>query len=473
MTRRAAKYKRISRDREGLALGIERQDHDLDALAERRGLVWASGDDGDYFDNDLSASTKSRKPRPDYQRLLTNAKAGKFEVIAAYTTSRITRRPREFEDLIDLATQHGIEFQYVRSPEFDLSTAQGREIARMLAARDAREAEETGERVTAQKRQAATGGRWKGGRRPYGYEADGVTIRPAEAVEVLRASQAVLTGTSLRSLAADMNRRGLKTSTGKAWRQDTMRKVLLRPRNAGLMEHQGEIVGEAKWPAIVPEHTWRGVVATLKDPGRRTQFSSVRRWMGSGLYRCHCGAVVRATTGGVRTNQPKTAYMCSGRKCVARTAEDVDAFVTAVVLKRLARPDAVELLQAPGVDTAALHVEAAALRAQLDELAGMYARRVVTARQLETGTAALRRQLDAIDARLAEATRGSVFAGLVGAADVAAAWDRLDLDRRRAVVAELMTVVLLPARKGRPAGWKPGESYFDPETVRIKWQTDS
>lgn len=467
MTRRAAKYKRISRDREGLALGIERQDQDLDALAERRGLVWT----GDYFDNDLSASTKSRKPRPGYQQLLVDARAGKFEVIAAYTTGRITRRPREFEDLIDLAVQHGIEFQYVKSPEFDLNTAQGRRIARTLAAQDAGEAEDIAERVAAQKRQAAASGQWKGGRRPYGYEDDGVTVRPPEAAEVLRASQSVLTGTSLRSLAVDMNRRGIKTSTGKAWRQDTVRKLLLRPRNAGLMEHQGEVIGSASWPAIVPEDIWRGVVATLTDPGRRTQFSSVRRWMGSGLYLCHCGALVRATTGGVRKNQPKTAYMCSAGKCVARTAEEVDAFVTAVVLERLARQDAVQLLQAPGVDTAALHVEAAALRAQLDELAGMYARRVVTASQLEIATADLRRQLGAIDARVADATRGSVFAGLVGAADPARVWDRLDLDRRRAIIAELVTVVLQPSKKGRRPGWLPGESYFDPRSIAIEWRT--
>jgi site-specific DNA recombinase len=32
----------------------------------------------------------------------------------------------------------------------------------------------------------------------------------------------------------------------------------------------------------------------------------------------------------------------------------------------------------------------------------------------------------------------------------------------------LMTVTILPARRGRRPGWRPGESYFDPDTVKIE-----
>jgi hypothetical protein len=30
-----------------------------------------------------------------------------------------------------------------------------------------------------------------------------------------------------------------------------------------------------------------------------------------------------------------------------------------------------------------------------------------------------------------------------------------------------MDVTILPAKRGRRAGWRAGESYFDPATVRI------
>ena len=50
--------------------------------------------------------------------------------------------------------------------------------------------------------------------------------------------------------------------------------ILVRPRNAGLI-HTGdprgefEIIGPAKWPAIVDEDTWRAVHALLTAPSRR------------------------------------------------------------------------------------------------------------------------------------------------------------------------------------------------------------
>lgn len=465
----AAKYKRISRDREGLALGIDRQDQDLDALAERLGLTIV----GDYFDNDVSASTKSTKPRPGYKQMLADAKAGKFQVILAYTSGRLTRRPRENEDLIDLAVHHGITFEYIRSPSFDLNTAQGRMIARTLAAQDAAEAEEIAERVARQKLQAATSGEWRGGRRPYGYADDGVTVIPDEATEVLRASEAVLRGESLRSIAADMNTRGLKTSSGQPWRQDAIRRVLLRARNAALVEHRGEVLEgvQAAWPAIVPEDTWRAVRAVLTDPKRLTHLTSVRRWMGSGLYICGvCGDVVRVHTSNAR-GQGKPQYVCKTSKCIARTAAEVDQYVSELVIERLSRPDAAQLLARDAVrDTAELHTKALALRQRLDGLAVEYADGYIDARSLRTGSERIRQQLDQVEQEIADASRGSVLTGLVGADDVAAVWEQLHLDRKRAVVAHLMEVKLLTSGRGRPPGWRPGDSYFRPETIHILWR---
>src|SRR5688572_6170081 len=88
--RRAAIYARISADREGRELGVERQGDDCAELAHRRD--WEVVDT--YIDNDMGASTRSRKKsRPEYQRLLSDARTGRFQVIIAYTSSRLTRRP--------------------------------------------------------------------------------------------------------------------------------------------------------------------------------------------------------------------------------------------------------------------------------------------------------------------------------------------------------------------------------------------
>jgi site-specific DNA recombinase len=465
---RAAIYCRISSDREGLELGVERQQEDCRDLAVRHGLTVVEV----FVDNDVSASTKARKERPEYRRMLADAREGRFDTIVAYTTSRLTRKPRENEDLIELAESHGISYQYVRSPAVDLNTAAGRRYARWSAANDAGEAEETAERVARAKLQAATQGKFRGGRRPFGFEPDGVTLREAEAAEIRHATEQALAGVSLAGIARDLNARRVATSTGKAWTGREVGRLLARARNAGLVERHGEILGPAQWPAIVDEGTWRAVRAMLADPGRLTTPGPTRRWLLSGIAKCGvCGSGVLVTSTRNRAGGRWPVYTCRPGRHVARACEQVDALVNDLVVARLSRPDAVDLLAVDaGVDVGELHRTAAGLRARLDELAGLFARGVVDARQLERGTTDLRAQLETVEGQLAAAASKSVFHGVVDVDDVGEVWAGLSLERRRAVVSALVEVTILKARRGRTPGWRPGAPYWDPESVRVEWR---
>jgi site-specific DNA recombinase len=68
VTRRAAIYCRISRDRIGAGLGVERQETECRELAARLGWTVAVV----YVDNDISAY--SGKARPGYRALLEDLK---------------------------------------------------------------------------------------------------------------------------------------------------------------------------------------------------------------------------------------------------------------------------------------------------------------------------------------------------------------------------------------------------------------
>lgn len=458
---RAAIYVRISRDRVGAGLGVERQEQDCRELAAQLGHTVTEV----YADNDLSAY--SGKPRPAYRRLLADIAAGRTDVVLAWHTDRLHRSPSELEEYIAICDARRVPTHTAKAGVLDLATPSGRLVARQLGAVARYEVEHQVERQRRAKLQAAASGRWGGGRRPYGYEADGCTIREAEATVLREVIDSVLTGSSLRAETARLNAAGLTTSTGRAWQPTELRRVLMRARNAGLREHRGAIQGEAEWPALVNEEKWRAVCSVLADPARRTSYSTARKWLLSNLAVCGvCAAPLRVTLLAT-TRRSIPSYTCNAGKHVVRNAAELEAFVNDVVIDVLSRPDAVERLRpsAPEMDVAALRAGAAAIRQRLDDLADDLG---LDERVLSRRTQALQARLDELEQQLADAGRGSVFSGLVDAPDVAAAWAKMHLDRRRAVIDGLMTVVVHRAGKGRRRGWKPGESYFDPRSVEIR-----
>jgi site-specific DNA recombinase len=455
-------YVRISRDRVGAGLGVDRQEADCRALAGRLGVDVL----GVHADNDLSAY--SGKPRPAYRRLLADLDAQLADVVIVWHTDRLHRRPAELEEYVDLCDRRGVITQTVKAGPIDLATASGRMQARMLGAAARYEVEHMIERQESAKLQTAVAGKWSGGPRPFGYGPDGVTVVEAEAAEVRRAADALLAGSSLRAVTADWNARGIRTSTGRAWAPTEVKKMLIRPRNAGLRQHRGQVIGAAVWPPILAEDTWRALCAKLSDPGRRTSPPPGRVWLGSGLFLCGvCGATVIAATSTTGSGGRNPGYRCRTRRHVTRSTVKVDAFVTAVVLARLARPDAVGLLAAgERVDRAALHTEALSIRAQLDELGRMYGARQLDGRQVAEASAVLHADLAGVEAEIARVSSRSALAGVAGARDPAVVWGGLDLDRRRAVVDALMSVTILRPRLGRV----PGGGYFDPDAIRIDWR---
>ena len=460
---RAAIYCRISKDRAGAGLGVDRQEQDCRELANR--LDWSVADV--FADNDLSAY--SGKPRPRYRDMLDAIQAGRVDAVIAWHNDRLHRSAVELEEYIEVCG--AVPTHFVKAGPLDLSTASGRMTARITGAVARHEVEHMIERQKAAKLQAGQAGKYRGGQRPFGYERDGVTVRPAEAAAVLDASRRVLHGETLGSIAREWNDKGITTATGAGWTSISLHKVLIRPRNVAIIEHEGRELAEAKWPAIVPLDVWRALRELLADPTRRHPRSVDRRWLGSGLFLCgvcNDGTTMRSasTTGG--TTGPKRAtYRCKAGAHLARVAEPVDEFITKVVLRRLARPDARLLLRArPDVDIAGLSAEAEALRVRDGGLVEMFATGVITRGEVEVNRQRIRDRLAEIAAEMAAAAAGSPLDGFAGSDDVRAAWEAATVSRRKAIIDTLMVVTLLPAPRGR----RPGGHYFDADSVRVEWR---
>lgn len=454
---RAGIYLRQSRDVEGTGAAVDRQREDCVALCQSRG--WPIIET--FIDNDVSATSVKR--RPSYDRMLVAADAGRFDVIVAWHADRLARKLTDLEHLVVLAQRTGVKIATVTG-DLDLTTDTGRLVARILASVAAGEVERKSARQRRANLQRAQAGDPLTGPRPFGYDADRMTIRPAEAAAVARLYESLLAGTAVRSLAADLNRRGFVTGRGNPWRHTSLRALLMNPRNAGLRAYHGEIIGPATWPAIVGEETWRAAVSLLGDGARRKTTSTATRWLLTGIAACGpCSDTGRPTlvVSGSR-GRGVSVYRCRISAHMMRKADVIDELVAAVVVERLRRPDARELLvdqNRPDVD--ALRADALALRQRLHVLAVEFADGSLTAGQLRTATERVRARLSDVEQTMASGDRAAVLRELVGVADVDRVWQSLPLDRRRAVVRALMDVTILRGRSGRG---------FDPESVRIEWK---
>jgi site-specific DNA recombinase len=459
---RASIYCRISRDREGAGLGVATQEADCRELAQRLGWEIVSV----HPDNDLSAY--SGRPRPGYAALLREIRGGEIGGVLAWHTDRLHRSPAELEDYVVACESRGVITHTVKAGEIDLSTASGLMVARILGATARHEVDHMIERQRRAKLRSAEAGEWKGGRRPYGYEADGITVREDEAQTVREATTALLAGASIRGLIREWNDAGRRTTSGNKWATNSFRTTLLKVRNAGLMEHRGQIIRKAEWPAIVPEPQWRALVELLNSPGRRTNVANTaRRWLGSGLYRCQCGSALICSS-----SNKGPAYRCrDGCGKLSRKQRDVDNFVSKVIVERLRRPDLADLLSRDDEgQLSRLEAESVSLRSRLDSLAALFGQGVIDAQQLTEGSREINRRLEEVREETAALYHGTALAGVADADDPGAAWLDAPLDRKRAVLDALAEVTLVPGGLGRPAGWRPGESYFRPELVKIDWR---
>ena len=206
---RAAIYARISKDKVGAGLGVERQQADCRALAERLGWPVVEV----FTDNDLSAYSGKRRPR--YRAMLEAIRAGRVDAVIAWHNDRLHRSPTELEEYIVACEPRSVPTHCVKAGPLDLTTANGRMTARITGAVTRGEVEHMSERICAQKARATADGKWTGGERPFGYTRDGMALMPAEADAIRDGVRRVLAGESVSRSPRAGRRRCRRCGTGR------------------------------------------------------------------------------------------------------------------------------------------------------------------------------------------------------------------------------------------------------------------
>ncbi|MBM3696269.1 MAG: recombinase family protein [Actinobacteria bacterium] len=466
--RRAAIYARISSDPEGTRLGVDRQIADCRRLAADLG--WEVHDT--YVDNDLSAS--SGRLRPEYVRLCDDVKAGVVDAVLGWHTDRLHRQPRELEDFIDLIDAAGdVLIRTVMAGEVDLETADGRAFARMRGAMARSEADKQSARIRRKHAELAAAGKLAGGgTRPFGYTPDRLHLVAEEAAIIREAAARVLAGESLRSVAGDLNERGVRTTTGGGWSLQSLGRMLRSARISGRREHHGQVVAPAVWPAIISAadsdrlRSLRSRAAGPALAGRTPR----RYLLTGGLLRCgRCGTpmVSRPRTDGARRYvcAPGPGFGGCGR--MATVAEPVEALVAEAVLQRLDTPQLAAALsdaRRASTEAEALHEQVAADEALLDQLAADVGARRISHREWMAARQPIQARIDAAQRRLSRISPTQPVDEYAGRSHLLRdAWAGLPLTRQNAIIRLILDhVVVTPAVKGR--------NTFDLNRFRPVWR---
>jgi DNA invertase Pin-like site-specific DNA recombinase len=193
---KAVVYLRVSTDEQaGSGLGLEAQEAACRRWADYRGVEVAA------VEVDVCSGGKLPADRDGFRRALARLETGAADCLLVAKLDRLTRSSRGLVDALDLSREHAFVL-VILDPECDTSTAAGRFVLGIMAEVAALERELIRERT----RSALAAKRARGERQGPGPQLD-----PALRGWIVAEVEA---GRSKKSLARDLNERGVPTATG-------------------------------------------------------------------------------------------------------------------------------------------------------------------------------------------------------------------------------------------------------------------
>jgi DNA invertase Pin-like site-specific DNA recombinase len=392
-------------------LGDERQRSPEGQVADCLGVLAERGlQSGEvHVDRGLSA-WKPKVKRPGWNRLMQRLEAGEAAGVVVFDMERFSRQPDDGSRLIKAAERGLLILD--SDAEYDLMSPSGRK-----SFRDALNVAEyfsmrLAARVARGKRMKALAGEPNGSKRPFGFERDRVTVREDEAAVLRELTRRLLDGEPQGTLVAELNERGLTTSSGAEWSVRVLKDVLMRQCNAGRVVYKGAVVAAMPGKPIVDGEDLDAVIALYA--ARRRGRPNSPAYLCSGVAVCSkCGKPLHGRPRSAMPAYPdgsvRRCYWCSAEGCkrVAIDQRGMDEAVGELVIEILSDPR-----RAAAIEAAVLQAETEAAR--LDRL-------IADAEQLADDLAArlgagemTRRRYDAaagpLEARLArlQAERGAV-----------------------------------------------------------------
>jgi DNA invertase Pin-like site-specific DNA recombinase len=504
---RAAIYCRLSKNRRGKKANVKDQERDCRDYIDAQGWQFIDS----YVDDGISASDKSEKPRDQFLRMMADLRAGLIDVIVASEFTRLYRRPRELEELLDPVDRFHYQVDLVTIDpavrRWDIKSGVGRAQLREAAKQAAEYSDYISEKVKSHAKHRAADGRWHGGHPGYGFdyvpvvrdgegeelEPEQMSVNEEQAAVVREVVWKVLAERRIGTICEDLNRQGIRTRDGRRWRQGNLHPILVKPAIAGLVRHPekpdlvrarwGTFVECSQHPgttdcfgAIISECDWRKLQALLAKPARARNLVGAQSALLTGYVYCgnpDCGKKLVTS----RDQRGKRIYACKrnshreGCDKIRRLADPIDQLVTELVIATLEDSDFSIPVASDDGDFTALHAEKKQLEDRQAQLAiDHYRLEVIDRVPYLAANEALQADIAAIQRKLDRATSHRHVKELPVGEVAQEEWDAHadDLAWRRELVGLLIErVVVKPSRTRHVAHHPHFGARFDPDSIEI------
>ncbi|WP_415308531.1 recombinase family protein [Clostridium perfringens] len=292
--------------------------------------------------SDRGISGKNIKDRPALKELLSDAKAGKFDMVISWKINRVSRKLEDVLKIVNLLEKNNITFKSYSEP-FETDTPAGRMQFQMMALIGEFERGTIAQNVKMGMIAKAKSGNWCGGR-VLGYDLvpnnspeeekkgkNKLEINEKEAEIVRFIFNEYSKGKGYKAITNKMNKLGYKTKKGNNFSVGSIRDILTNPVYIGEIRYNvrqnwsekrrrninpNPIRVKGKHEAIIDRELWDKVQLILESKKGKPSRIYDGEYPLTGILRCpKCGAgmVISRTTNTLADGTKKRiAYYCCG-----------------------------------------------------------------------------------------------------------------------------------------------------------------
>ncbi len=305
--KRVAIYRRISTDEANQPHSLAAQEADCRRyIAARPGWVEVA--------NIADSASGGGIDRPGLLKVMGMAERREVDVVVFTKLDRLTRRSRDFYDLIEYFEDHEVSITSLEGM-IDTTTPAGRMMASLIVAVAQWERETIVERIHRGIRSKVEKGLSLSTIAPFGYEKDpdtkGLVINEDEARIVRLIFRYYAAGAGAGEISLKLNKKGL-LRRGKSWDKPTVLRVISCETLAGRIDYDGQMLPAIHEKVIDP--ALYDKVQGIREARGELRTRALNRsndYLLSGLISCGlCGGAYVGKSGTSRTKEVHRYYTC-------------------------------------------------------------------------------------------------------------------------------------------------------------------